>query len=619
MTSMDYMDEPEQSQLMEAFQGMATLLSQNRSPLQLGQAPKRHRGPPQAPESQPQTDLVCVVRLLISAVTKMDRELNSMHEQDSFVFFMAREDRSILGQLFTQADNWNKMKLEAKANLRIPTLRTFLMRHVAQELQNRVLKVHQSDAQHALRTAAVQKGILLSDNTWPFLNWCHQQKKLILAPVDPVSPKKMEQLCQGLIESLQNEEVVIKLIKFHSLRPRSNQDAVVPWRLQVSLRQAEAWTLLGHGQQRSVATPGLHNEGSFPSAVCSLPETSVHDQSGQGQGQGQGEDQAGQVNLSWDDLVNEPRGSMLQTNETADALRGKLANLVFTNETNWCFANTAMLTLLWSLLSNVSFSMGDLGTSQALLLALMNSTEPVSLCKLPWFADLLKTWHDTDRQHDAAEFTCHLVTHLGLRLPTDWEKRLMTENGMITADLCAVFQPINLQLPVDSTHVRLQDLVDSWTQENGMQTALMHCPDLLCLRIDRMFKSLDGVVNKLHTGVGFFPGCDIPNFDNCSDLDTTPTGYLVVAALMHLGSAEGGHYRCLLRCGLRWNAGNQMASWLLTDDNSKPQIVNELPYWIYQHVNVIWLSRQDVTHLFPSIWNHVTVSEPSLLNLLAES
>ena len=234
------MEPLEQSQLAETFQGMANLLA--RPLLTPGPDAKGQGGADPRPNpNMPQQDLAPVLHLLLQTVTRLDREMSDMQKQDSFVFFLAQEKTSLLHQLLEQATKWKQMHVESKEQLMIPSLRIFLMRHLAQELQHRVLKIHQADSKDQLKMAVLQKGIILADGSWPYQRWCSQQKCLLTAKQSPITAVKMEQICQDLIEALQQDSSVIQ---FHSLKPQAAKEATVPWRLKVSMRTSDLHALL---------------------------------------------------------------------------------------------------------------------------------------------------------------------------------------------------------------------------------------------------------------------------------------------------------------------------------------------------------------------------------------
>ena len=179
-----------------------------------------------------------MIKLLAMAVVRLDKESNDLQAQDSFILFLTKDPQALLPQLLEQAKQWHLAKQDPQKATTMPPLRLALMRHVAQALQERVLKIHQADAQDPLKQTAIKQGILLPDGQWPYLRWCHQKQGLKTADTTPISATKMEQLCADLIETLRSDQTVIK---FHSLQNPNTKSTVVPWRLQINVRHNDAY------------------------------------------------------------------------------------------------------------------------------------------------------------------------------------------------------------------------------------------------------------------------------------------------------------------------------------------------------------------------------------------
>ena len=197
--------------------------------------------------------------------------------------------------------------------------------------------------------------------------------------------------------------------------------------------------------------------------------------------------------------------------------------------------------MMWSMLTRHGFVPEDLGVYQSPLRTFLAGSHesPVDLTSHSWFAAILNQWSERGRQHDVAEFTGFLVEQMRLDIPQNWERRFQTENGLQTPDFCRQFQPISFQLhptQPDDHHVRMQDLIDNWMNTHGMQTALVECPDLVCVHIDRFYHLDDSdSLGKLQHSVGFWPGCFLPTFDFHGDILSTKHSYLVAAAVAHIG------------------------------------------------------------------------------------
>ena len=90
--------------------------------------------------------------------------------------------------------------------------------------------------------------------------------------------------------------------------------------------------------QCGVADHGLHNEESLSASKQPGTTIATIHESQEGQGQRQR-----QESLSWEDLLNQPAGSVRSLNELADDFRAKIADLALSNLSHWCYANSAWL------------------------------------------------------------------------------------------------------------------------------------------------------------------------------------------------------------------------------------------------------------------------------------
>ena len=104
----------------------------------------------------------------------------------------------------------------------------------------------------------------------------------------------------------------------------------------------------------------------------------------------------------------------------------------------------------------------------------------------------------------------------------------------------------------------------NWHDEHGMVKALLAPHTVVCIHLDRNVADANGDLTKVDRLIDFFSGCQVPHFTGPS-LQCQMKQYQVLAAIAHLGSHNGGHYRSLLRCDLACNDQSQ-AFWL-TDDN----------------------------------------------------
>ena len=117
------------------------------------------------------------------------------------------------------------------------TLRTYLLKHLILEIQQRAIKLSQSSQGTQLWDVAVTKGVILQDGSWPFQQWCHTEKKLTKSHRAPLPMSRILKDLQFMVDLLTDNDHVMR---FHSLRPQAN---VVPWMLQLNMREDDLWRL----------------------------------------------------------------------------------------------------------------------------------------------------------------------------------------------------------------------------------------------------------------------------------------------------------------------------------------------------------------------------------------
>ena len=201
--------------------------------------PKKFRNALVKQEEEPgpnQKALLGLVKLMAQVIIQHDRAIQMQHKQTCFVLFVQTSPGSALGVLTQQALAW---KTQTSTDQAKPlTLRTFLLRSVILELQTRLVKLSQSSQGNQIWDTAVQEGVILADGSWPYQHWCHKEKKLIRSHRQPMGMARTLKEVQLLTELLNEEGQVMR---FHRLKP---QATVVPWMIELSIRETEMWTTL---------------------------------------------------------------------------------------------------------------------------------------------------------------------------------------------------------------------------------------------------------------------------------------------------------------------------------------------------------------------------------------
>lgn len=213
--------------------------------------PKRPRkGAPnqdarQMTQAQPDKgQLVQTLSLLTKLTLKLDREMQTMKREDTFIFFFANKGKEGSLQTLVQAtEAWatkHQENLKAETPTQVMPLRQHLMQVLFNNLLTRVEQLGNAVEGSDILTAAQHNLVLLQDKTCPYLEWSQTKKELIVSRRKPISLKRVHQLCTDILEALANTGMVVK---FHALPSGTKQD-VSPWRLQVSLRQDTPWQML---------------------------------------------------------------------------------------------------------------------------------------------------------------------------------------------------------------------------------------------------------------------------------------------------------------------------------------------------------------------------------------
>lgn len=266
------------------------------------------------------------------------------------------------------------------------------------------------------------------------------------------------------------------------------------------------------------------------------------------------------------------------------------------NLENWCYANTAVITLLWSLLSCLDIPVAAWGPlSQQIVHFIQFETHvPVHLPDVFWFQQILQSWPDEGVQCDPVEFLTHMVK--GLAIPEinwSWERRVQLGTEISIRDCGDKFTPITLYIDPELSHagwIRLDSLINSWHNYMGMQTALLQDAPLICLHIDRNIVSGDGRPCKSDHLVGLHGVFSMPCFQDDS-LTITWHDYRVISVITHLGTDQAGHCRAALRVHEAPDCAEGPYMQLITNDNVAPSRHWHEPTWFLQNVMCVWMCK----------------------------
>eukprot|EP00435_Cladocopium_sp_Y103_P007847 s2152_g2.t1 len=285
-----------------------------------------------------------------------------------------------------------------------------------------------------------------------------------------------------------------------------------------------------------------------------------------------------------------------------------LSHVRLKNAANWCYANTTIMCLLWTLMS-VDCELHFLGDKFVEVIQFLpcHNMQLVALADLPWFQRLLQMWGHLQgsqcaRQQDSSEFTAAVLSWLQApAVNMTWEKRLDENDSVRPFDIGGPHIPLQLSFPESHAHQHdfeftISELILRWSQVDGMTTALVQAPQLLCLHLDRLYHDDAGNLQKSPCLINLEATCDVPIFTG-SDLRKENVFYVLVACSAHLGDAESGHYRALLKLRPIVLPSGQPASWLVTEDNVSGHAVWRAPDWFRSNATDFWLVRADCVQL----------------------
>ena len=327
-----------------------------------------------------------------------------------------------------------------------------------------------------------------------------------------------------------------------------------------------------------VGAPGSHNEAPFSDGQQT--ELSTPGLAGQRTRETPTDnDSQGQRQISQEGLILE--------------LRSAFAFLCLTNEGNWCYLNTMVLTTLWTILSCSDFKISHWGPMGHRIAAFIldAGTQPMDLLTCSWLFPVLNQWHSNGEQGDPVEFLTTLLQ--GLSIPGiewKWERRVQIGLSCSIRDQSTACSPLIMYIDPEQAHadwITLPSLIHSWHEYMGMHTALVGQPHFVCIHLDRTNLAGNGTTFKSDTSVDILGSCQLPFF-NDDKLQIERQDFQTVAAVAHLGQDQAGHYRSILRTA-HGPRSSQPARFLITDDNRPTVWSDTVPSWFASNITCIWL------------------------------
>eukprot|EP00435_Cladocopium_sp_Y103_P009775 s4213_g2.t1 len=407
--------------------------------------------------------------------------------------------------------------------------------------------------------------------------------------------------CQDLLEMVTDVNLVRR---FHAL-PTKSKSSVSPWKLQLSVRIHNPWNLFLELPQSSVwllLGTSLKRHANFQSPLA----LSLHLHPGKTKGrEGQRQDSL-QANSEGGELTATTGLTHWRT-----ALLHKLAHLIFENPGNFCFANSAVLSFLWTTLSWSCPDDTVWGCQRKMLFEFIcaHDSFAASLTPEAWFQDILRCWeclgsddapsHVT--QQDSAEFVTRWFDLMSTSaFNMSWERHC-DQNGHVTViDRSSAYMPICLQFDTFHASLRqcdLSTLFRLWCQVDGMCTAMTQASECVCVQVDRWTQATDGSIFKSECMLDFELEIEIPIFTG-DKLHMASAEYTAVALASHIGADGAGHYRTAVKVLPSLVGLYKPTQWLMCDDWRRPTPGWRLEPWMSRNVTMVWMVRSDCAHLF---------------------
>lgn len=250
MAHMADADMPESTEMTEqiwaAFQNMAPLIDKTLRLEPNKAAPKRqkkegHSQSDAALALPPKINLALAMTQLAKLALQLDRDMQLMKKEDTFLFFFGNKGKdSCIHLLMQTTETWaqeHQQQQQAAQPAAMIPLRLKLMQVLFTTLLKKVDQLGAAPQGSELQLMAQQNLVLLPDMTCPYLEWDHQNKRLRASQKRPLTLKHVHQLCSDMLESLSDLHLVQK---FHSL-PSTNNHETTTWKLQLSLRHDQPW------------------------------------------------------------------------------------------------------------------------------------------------------------------------------------------------------------------------------------------------------------------------------------------------------------------------------------------------------------------------------------------
>ena len=264
----------------------------------------------------------------------------------------------------------------------------------------------------------------------------------------------------------------------------------------------------------------------------------------------------------------------LNSDMTSSALLRTILNTSLSNDSNWCYLNSSLMSFVWTLLHRRDCDPCQMGKVSSVCHALLQQPrgEAIALATMPELHTLLMHTSETGPR-DCAEFTAELLSWCQCDcVDMHWERRVSATNGVICEESGGKHQPLALDglYELDLTHPTVTDLCQMWTYGHGMRAA---------------FTCSVGIEVCFHRYLGHFQCLDslstteLPFFYD-QGVDLQWSAFRIQSIACHTGSSISGHFRAILR---------STEGWYVCQDHEPPSFFLHPPKWCLERAVLAWL------------------------------
>ncbi|CAK9040860.1 unnamed protein product, partial [Durusdinium trenchii] len=176
-------------------------------------------------------------RLMGQLLVRHEDALNSVSMQDSYVIFFQTKNSGDIPLLIRSASQWRDLPDDQAQT----PLRCYLIQAIVSELIARFQKLKLQLEDEQTKTAAIKSQTILEDLSFPYLVRHSQQQRLVIGQSQSISWATMESHL-GLLQQAFQEPA--NCVRFFAMASAQSKGEVVPWKLQISLRNDSLSSLM---------------------------------------------------------------------------------------------------------------------------------------------------------------------------------------------------------------------------------------------------------------------------------------------------------------------------------------------------------------------------------------